>query len=137
MYSINNYKYTHCIQSNGSIVLNFDYFSYGFKITEVHYFNFFFEDNYFFSKRINYYNFSYSYFLIFNKKFLVSSSWNNNLNIKKNVNTENVFYFKKSLFQNYNNIITTNKYISYNNININNILNFFKKKIVINIFFNF
>ena len=40
---INN-KYIDNIQSNGSVIIVFDYFSYDFTVNEVHFFNFFILD---------------------------------------------------------------------------------------------
>lgn len=135
MSSIQHYKYTYSIQSNGSIIFSFDYFPYGFKINEIHYLNFFLEYENFFSKTFSFYyfnNIDFSYFYIYYKKiFLI----NNNLLIK-NVNQENFFFFYNNTLFDKKKLNVFDNVIAYSNIHIIKILLFFKKKIFFNIFYN-
>lgn len=152
---INNFRYLHSIQSNGSIFSIFDYNSDGFKVNEVHYNNFFLTDNIFlklnniyfifFNEKLSYYSKLHDKYLIhFKGKFIIDSLYNysiknkkiffnKKINLKKNKVTYNHFentFFKDKLFS------LSSEIHVYNNLKILKILSIFTKKIFFNIFFN-
>lgn len=133
---IKHYKYTYCIQSNGSIIFSFDYFPYGFKINEIHYFNFFLEYENVFSKIFNFFylnDIDFSYFNIYYKNIFLNTQ--NILKIISGKEKKIFTFYNNTLFEK-KNLTFFDNVIIYNNIHIIKILIHFKKKIFFNIFFN-
>ena len=155
---INN-KYIDNIQSNGSVIIVFDYFSYDFTVNEVHFFNFFLLDlnNFtdYFLRWDNLFNYFFSadfyYFNIFHLDYLVNNNLNlldqNSYELKElkfffDVNISNKETNAVILF-NLNTSIFFNKYCfffdiiyTYNNFDILKFILFYSQKVISNIFYN-
>lgn len=154
MYSkqlINNFRYIHSIQSNGSTFFIFDYYSDDFKVNEVHYINYFNIDqiylklnniyhSFYYSKSHYLYIFHQNFMLHYDKKYIVKSC--DSYKIKEKIHFFKLKkqdidynYFENSFFKEKSFHLFQCIYI-YNSFQILELLKSFLKKICSNIFFN-